>query len=120
MNAGDGLQTRVGGYAASALRWWEPRRLWYNAALAAVVATHFVIDLPESGDKLSFELLLTLFFFAVLANVAYCAAYLADLFVQLSGLDEAWRRGRWAVWTIGTAFAATLTHFFSQGFFRGH
>jgi hypothetical protein len=42
-----------------------------------------------------------------------------DLFVQLSGLDAAWRRGRVVLLVVGTAFAATITHFFAQGMFRG-
>ena len=66
---------------------------------------------------MSLDLFLGLFILAVLANVAYCAVYLADLFVQFSGLDAAWRLGRVALLIVGTAFAATITHFVSQGFF---
>jgi hypothetical protein len=58
---------------------------------------------------------LGMFLLAVLANVAYCTVYAADLFVQFSGLDSAWRRGRLLVLAIGTAFAATITHFIVQG-----
>jgi hypothetical protein len=119
MSSGEDLLSRVGGHAAAGLRYWEPRRLWYNAVLVAVVATHFALNLPGSRGRLSFDLLLTLFFLAVLANVAYCAAYVADMFVQLSGLDAAWRRGRPAVWAVATAFAATITHCFAQSLFRG-
>jgi hypothetical protein len=60
---------------------------------------------------------LSLFLLAVLANVEYCAAYVADIFVQFSGLDAAWRRGRAGLLIVGTAFAATITHFFAQGIF---
>ena len=49
--------------------------------------------------------------------MAYCAAYVADLFVQLSGLREVWLRWRWALLTIGIAFAAVLAHFFSLDMF---
>ena len=89
-----GFFARLSTYVANALRYWEPRRLAYNAVLACIVVAQFVVDLPTSRDKLSFDLLLGLFILAVLANVAYCAAYIADLFVQFSGLDAAWRRGR--------------------------
>ena len=102
-------------YAANALRYWEPRRLVYNAVLASVVLTHFFLGWPASREKLSFDLLLGLFLLAVLANVAYCAVYLADLFVQFSGLDAAWRRGRVVLLIVGTAFAATIAHFIVQG-----
>ena len=35
----------------------------------------------------------------------------------LPRLGEAWRRGRVALLTIGTAFAAVITHFFARGMF---
>jgi hypothetical protein len=118
MVAGEGgaSVSRLAGYVADGLRYWEPRRLLYNGVLALVVLTHFFLALPGSREKLSFDLLLGLFFLAVLANVCYCAAYLADLFVQFAGLQEAWRRGRLVLLIVGIAFAATITHFFAQGF----
>jgi hypothetical protein len=45
---------------------------------------------------------------AVLANVLYCTAYAADLLVQLSDYQAAWRRHRWLLWAAGTAFAAGI------------
>ena len=64
------------------------------------------------------EILATvLFVLAVLANVAYCAAYLGDVFVQISGFREGWLRWRWLLFVVGTAFAAAITRFFSIGFF---
>src|SRR5689334_13589853 len=95
---------RLSAYTANALRYWEPRRLVYNAALACVVIAHYVQALPASREKLSFDLLLGLFILAVLANVAYSTAYAVDLFVQFSGLDAAWRRGRVLLLIVGTAF----------------
>jgi hypothetical protein len=100
-----------------ALRYWEPRRLFYNAILAAVVGAHFVAAWPISKSSLTFDGLLGLFLLAVLANVAYSTVYLADIFIQLSGF-----RGNRAVWrrvllVVGFAFAATLSHFFARGMF---
>ena len=46
----------------------------------------------------------------MVANVAYCAAYLADLFVQFSDYREPWRRWRIVLWLFGTAFAALAAH----------
>jgi hypothetical protein len=106
--------TRLSAYAANALRYWEPRRLAYNAVLAAVVVAHVALRWPGSRDKLSLDVLLGLFILAVLANIAYCAVYAADLFVQFAGLETAWRRGRMALLTVGTCFAATIAHFFLQ------
>jgi hypothetical protein len=106
--------SRLSAYAANALRYWEPRRLIYNGVLALVVAGEFLGAWPMSRDKLSVDLLLGLFILGVLANVAYFAAYFVDLLVQFSGLHSEWRRGRLAVLIVGTAFAATLTHFFAR------
>jgi hypothetical protein len=113
-----GFVSRLSTYVAQGLRYWEPRRLVYNGVLALVVIGHFVSGLPGSWDKLSFDLALGVFILAVLANIAYCAAYVADLFVQFSGLDSAWRRGRVILLAVGTAFAATFTHFIAQGIFN--
>ena len=109
---------RLSTYAANALRYWEPRRLIYNAALALVVLGHFVASWPASRNAFSMDLALGVFMLAVLANVAYCAVYAPDLFVQFSGLDAAWRRGRVLLLIIGTAFAATITHFIAPGLFQ--
>jgi hypothetical protein len=112
-----GLFARFSGYLAKGLRYWEPRRVIYNGVLILVVLAHLFLAWPGSREKLSVDLVLGLFFLAVLANVAYCAAYVPDLFVQFSGLDAAWRRGRVGLLIVGTAFAATITHFFAKGFF---
>ena len=106
---------RLSTYVANALRYWEPRRFIFNGVLGLVVLTQFWLTWPASREKISFDLLLGLFILAVLANVAYCAAYVADLFVQFSGLDAPWRRGRVALLIVGTAFAATIAHFFARG-----
>ena len=108
---------RLSGFVANALRYWEPRRLVYNGVLALVVLIHFAIAWPASKEVLTFDLVLGTFFLAVLANVAFSVVYLADLFLQFSGLDTAWRWGRPTLLVVGTAFGATITHFFASGFF---
>ena len=110
-----GFVARLSNYVADGLRYWEPRRLIYNGVLALVVLTHCVAAWPASQTKLSFDLVLGLFFLAVLANVCYCVAYLVDIFVQFSGLHRQWRVGRVVLLAIGIAFAATITHFFAKG-----
>ena len=102
---------------ADALRYWEPRRAIYNLALAAVVAGHFAAAWPGSTAMLTLDLVLGLFFLAVLANVCYCAAYAVDLFVQLSGLQGFRAKGRVAVLIVGTAFGAVIAHFFATSMF---
>ena len=110
-----GFIGRSSGYIAEALRYWEPKRLFYNAVMAVVVIGHIITKWSSIQGVLSFNLLLLFFFLAVLANVCYCAVYAVDLFVRFSGLQTAWEKGRIAVLLIGTAFAAVIAHFFSMG-----
>jgi hypothetical protein len=42
-----------------------------------------------------------------------------DVFAQMSSLRSSWLRYRWALFLVGLAFAAVLTHFWSLGMF-GH
>jgi hypothetical protein len=102
---------------SDAIRYWEPRRLVYNAILALIVLTYFAVAWPDSRKAVSFEGVLFVFVLAVLANVCYCAAYLADVFVQISGFREAWQRWRWILFVIGLAFAGVITRWFALGFF---
>lgn len=104
-------------YATEAIRYWEPRRAIYNIFLAAIVVFYFIFGLPVSKQQLTADSLLVLFLLAVVANVAYCAAYLVDIFVQMSGFREVWRGARWILFVVGLAFAAILTRFMSIGFF---
>jgi hypothetical protein len=106
-------------YLGDAIRYWEPRRLLYNLLLTAIVVIHFVTGLPFSKTAMQFDALLLLFVLAVLANVAYCTAYVPDVFAQMSSLRSSWLRYRWALFLVGLAFAAVLTHFWSSGMF-GH
>jgi energy-coupling factor transporter transmembrane protein EcfT len=56
---------------------------------------------------------------AVLANIAYSAVYVADVFIQFSGFRTSRLRWRWLLLLVGFAFAGVLTHFFSNGMFEG-
>ena len=100
-----------------ALRYWELRRLFYNALLALIVLAHFAVSWPASRSSVGFDEILGLFLMAVLANVAYSAVYLADLFIQLSGFRASRTRWRWVLLGVGFTFAAVLTHFFAGGMF---
>lgn len=116
-NAGD--RPRFADLAADAIRYWELRRLAYNLALFAVVAVHFAASWPASRAFLARDPLLLFFGLAVLANVAYCAAYAVDLFAQFSGIRAEWVRRRWLLLLVGTAFAAVLAHFWTLGILGG-
>src|SRR5207247_7008468 len=105
--------------ATDALGYWERRRILYNVVLALVAVGHFLAALPGSRTRLSWDTLFALFLLAVLANVCYSAAYLADLFVQLSGFRIAWTRWRWGLLLVGTAFASIVAHYCAEGIFAG-
>jgi len=101
-----------------AIRYWEPRRLIYNAVLAAIILIYFGLNYPASKSILSINFVLSVFLLAVLANVAYCAAYPVDVFVSASNYREEWRKYRWIVFIIGLSFAAIITRFFALGMFQ--
>jgi hypothetical protein len=101
-----------------AIRYWEPRRLIYNAVLAAIILIYFGLNYPASKSILSVNFVLSVFLLAVLANVAYCAAYPVDVFVSASNYREEWRKYRWIVFIIGLSFAAIITRFFALGMFQ--
>ena len=97
-----------------AIRYWEPRRLFYNVALASVVAVHFFLQLPHSQAALSLDLGLSLFILAVLANVAFSAVYVPDLAMQISGYRDTWLKNRWLLLLLGTAFACAIANFVAR------
>jgi hypothetical protein len=105
-------------YLTDAIKFWEPRRVIYNLVLAAIVIIYFGVGYPASKASLSIDFLLGLFILAVIANVAYCAAYLVDIFAQASGFREIWQRYRWLLLVIGTTFAAVITRFVAMGMFH--
>jgi uncharacterized membrane protein YhaH (DUF805 family) len=97
-----------------AIRYWEPRRLLYNVALASVVIGHFFLQLPHSQAALSLDLGLSLFILAVLANVAFSAVYVPDLAMQISGYRDTWLKNRWLLLLLGTAFACAIANFVAR------
>lgn len=99
----------------AAIRYWEPRRLIYNFVLAGIVLIYFGLNYARSRSKISLDFALLLFLLAVLANVAYCAAYPVDIFISASGYREQWLKYRWIIFLIGLLFAATITRFFALG-----
>ena len=102
---------------SDAMRFWEPRRLLYNALLSVIVLFYFFRAYPASKTVLTLDSILGLFLLVVLANVAYCAAYLVDVFAQWSSYRDLWRRFRWALFAVGMLFAGILTRFIAIGIF---
>ena len=105
-------------FATDAIKFWEPFRILYNLVLAAIVVAYFAIGYPTSKGLISVDFCLGLFLLAVIANVAYCAAYVVDIFAQASGFRELWQRYRKILFIIGTLVAAILTRFMAIGMFH--
>ncbi|HEV2223718.1 MAG TPA: hypothetical protein VGR84_12015 [Candidatus Acidoferrales bacterium] len=103
--------------ATNAIRYWEPRRIVYNVVLATITVAYFVAYYPGSRAAISLDEGLIIFLLAVLANVAYSSAYIADVFFQLSDYHQLWQKYRWVLFVIGTVFAGIITRVFSIGFF---
>src|SRR5262245_43819908 len=106
--------------ATEAMRYWEPRRLLFNAVLAVLVVGCFFARWPASWELLSWDTVQTLFVLGVLANVCYCAAYVVDLFVQVSGFRATFVRWRWLLLGVGMVFAGVITHAFAIELFSTH
>src|SRR5258708_33932817 len=105
----------------NAIRYWEFKRIFYNLVLAAIVIVQFCLQWPASKALLQFESILGLTILALLANLAYCAAYVVDMIAQFSGHKEIWRGYRWVLFITGIVFAALRTYFFSTDFLsRGY
>lgn len=100
-----------------AIRYWELRRIPYNAILVAIVAALFLTGWPASLGRITANTAELIFVLAVLANVAYCAAYVVDVAVQSSGYRSTWKRHRWALFAVGVLFASVLARFFAAKIF---
>jgi hypothetical protein len=101
----------------NAIRYWEKMRLVYNGVLIAVVGVCFTWTYSTAKAQISVNLVLGFILLAVLANVAYCGAYIVDVVVQMSGFRERWANYRWVLFSIGVLFAAIITRFWSLGIF---
>ena len=102
-----------------AIRYWERRRITYNIVLAGVTIMVFAVGWAEgqADPYLLFAMMPSVIVLAVLANVAYCAAYAADIMVQYSEFRAPWLRYRWILFVIGLLFAAMLAYLFASGLF---
>lgn len=94
-----------------AIRYWEPRRVVYNLILTIVALAWLGLTWPHFRPALTLSALTQLLILAGLANVCYCAAYVADIAMQLSLVGERWQRWRWRVWLTGTLLAVLIENY---------
>jgi hypothetical protein len=96
---------------AEAARFWEPRRIVYNLLLDAVVIVWMVASWPHFRPAMTLESLGIMTVLALLANLCYCAAYIAEIPLMGFPLGAALNRGRWGVWVLGTLLAILFENY---------
>ena len=99
------------GLVADAVRYWESRRVIYNAALVAVCVVWVWATWPHFRPAFAWWALPPMAFLALVANVCYSAAYLVDIPMQQSSLATIWRNRRWGLWVAGTVIAIVLANY---------
>ena len=92
-------------------RFWEYRRIFYNAALGLVVALWVILTWPHFRLMLQWNSLLLMVVLGLIANLCYCAAYAIDVPLLNSSAERAWRKRRWILWLAGTVFAIVLANY---------
>jgi membrane-associated phospholipid phosphatase len=91
-----------------AVRYWEERRLIYNAVLAVITVGGFVLLIPRSVQVFEARTIYGTFILALGANAAYCAAYIPDIVAQATSFRDQWRRWRWVFFLIGMVLAVVI------------
>lgn len=94
-----------------AARFWEPRRLLYSALLFAVCVIWVMKSWPHFRPMMTLEGLGVAVVLGLLANVCYCAAYLAEILIQNAASSASWNRLRWAIWVVGTLLAILFENY---------
>lgn len=92
-------------------RYWERRRLLFNAILAIVTIIVTYEELAQvqfEPTRQFFGLLVVMAIFTGVANLCYCTAYLPDVAFQMSRFANTWKRFRWILFSFGTVLASVL------------
>jgi hypothetical protein len=103
--------TRLPERYAVAIRFWEPRRLSYNLALAAFFLAWVVGTWPHFRKAMALSDALQLAVLALLANLCYSTAYIAEPLVQLLRPGTGALRLRSALWIFGTVLAVLFENY---------
>lgn len=93
---------------SDARHFWEPGRLAFNGVLVLVAFGWLIFTWPHFARAFSLPALGALSVLVLLANLCYSVAYLADIPLQYSHAQSAWRFWRWGVWLLGTLLAVVL------------
>src|SRR5437660_213688 len=88
-----------------AVLFWEPRRVWYNALLTLSALLWLVLTWPHFRPALTWLSFAKMMVLALLANLCYCAGYVAEFFIQGALPVTLWRGVRYALFVIGMLIA---------------
>jgi hypothetical protein len=94
-----------------ALRFWEPRRVTYNCVLAGFALAWLLGTWPHFRPAMTLISALQLAVLALLANLCYSTAYLAEVIVQGLSQGASWSRWRSVLWVFGTVLAVLLENY---------
>jgi hypothetical protein len=94
-----------------AIRFWEPRRIWYNAVLFVIVLLWLIFTWPHFRPALNLADFGKMVVLALMANACYCAAYLAEFFIQPLLPPIFWKRFRIGLWILGMLFAMLIENY---------
>jgi hypothetical protein len=92
-------------------RFWERARVLYNAILTLVVLLWIVLTWPHFRPSLTLGAFEAMAVLALLANLCYSAAYVAEFFMQALLPIVHWRRFRKILWILGMLFALVLENY---------
>ena len=96
---------------SSPVRFYERGRLLYTAILATILLLWFVFTWPHFRPALNLRDLGAFAILGLLANLCYCAAYVADVPMRQLLRPAAWRRFRQILWLLGTLFAIVFENY---------
>ena len=99
------------GLLKDAVRYWEVRRVIYNAALVLVCVIWVLATWPHFRPAFAWWAVPPMAFLALVANICYSAAYLVDIPMLQSSRADVWRNWRWGLWAAGTVFAIVLANY---------
>jgi hypothetical protein len=96
---------------SDAIRFWEWRRIPFNAILLLVVLCWLFGTWPHFREALKLINLLRMAVLALLANLCYSAAYLVDLPLKLFIGNAGPRGWRWGLWSAGMLLAFVFANY---------
>jgi hypothetical protein len=94
-----------------AARFWERGRVLYNGILTLIVLLWIVLTWPHFRPSLTLGAFEAMIVLALLANLCYSVAYVAEFFMQSLLPIVHWRRFRQILWTLGMLFALVLENY---------